>query len=73
VLYEKLYEVLGMLPERERQIIILRFGLFDQPRLPLSEISARLNLTRERVRQLEKKVLETLRSPAKMKYLSGGL
>ena len=73
VLYEKLYEVLGMLPERERQIIILRFGLFDQPRLPLSEISVRLNLTRERVRQLEKKVLETLRSPAKMKYLSGGL
>ena len=73
VLYEKLYEVLGMLPERERQIIILRFGLFDQPRLPLSEISVRLNLTRERVRQLEKKVLETLRSPAKLKYLDGGL
>ena len=73
VLYEKLYEVLGMLPERERQIIILRFGLFDQPRLPLSEISVRMNLTRERVRQLEKKVLESLRSPAKMKYLSGGL
>jgi len=73
VLYGKLYEVLGMLPERERQIIILRFGLFDQPRLALSEISARMNLTRERVRQLEKKVLETLRSPAKMKYLDGGL
>jgi len=73
VLYEKLYEVVGMLPERERQIIILRFGLFDQPRLPLSDISVRLNLTRERVRQLEKKVLETLRSPAKIKYLEGGL
>ena len=72
VLYEKLYEVLGMLPERERQIIILRFGLFEQPRLPLSDISVRLNLTRERVRQLEKKVLETLRSPAKLKYLDGG-
>ena len=72
VLYEKLYEVVGMLPERERQIIILRFGLFEQPRLPLSEISRRLNLTRERVRQLEKKVLETLRSPAKLKYLDGG-
>lgn len=73
VLYGKLYEVLDMLPERERQIIILRFGLFEQPRLPLSEISVRLNLTRERVRQLEKKVLETLRSPAKLKYLDGGL
>jgi len=73
VLYEKLYEVLGMLPERERQIIILRFGLFGQPRLPLSDISVRLHLTRERVRQLEKKVLETLRSPAKIKYLDGGL
>ena len=73
VLYGKLYEVLDMLPERERQIIILRFGLFDQPRLALADISARLNLTRERVRQLEKKVLETLRSPAKLKYLDGGL
>lgn len=73
VLFQKLYEVLETLPERERNIIVMRFGLYGQPRLPLNEISAKVNLTRERVRQLEKKVLETLRSPSKIKYIEGGL
>lgn len=72
VLYEQLHAVLKTLPERERQIVILRFGLFDQPRRSLTEISTQLSLTRERVRQLEKKVLEKLRSPSKLKYLDGG-
>ncbi|MBR7105245.1 MAG: sigma-70 family RNA polymerase sigma factor [Lentisphaeria bacterium] len=71
VLYDKLYEMLRTLPEREQQIIILRFGLFDQPCLPLVEISKRFNLTRERVRQLEVKIISNLRSPAKLKYLDG--
>jgi RNA polymerase primary sigma factor len=71
VLYDKLYEMLRTLPEREQQIIILRFGLFDQPCLPLIEISRRFNLTRERVRQLEVKIISNLRSPAKLKYLDG--
>ena len=66
-------EVLETLPERERKIIVMRFGLYGQPRLPLNEISVRVGLTRERVRQLEKKVLETLRSPSKIKYIEGGL
>ena len=73
VLFQKLYEVLETLPERERKIIFMRFGLYGQPRLPLNEISARVGLTRERVRQLEKKVLATLRSPSKIKYIEGGL
>ena len=73
VLIQKLYEVIETLPERERSIIVMRFGLYGQPRLPLNEISARVGLTRERVRQLEKKVLETLRSPSKIKYIEGGL
>ena len=70
-LYDKLYEMLKTLPERDQQIIILRFGLFDQPCLPLAEISRRFNLTRERVRQLEVKIIGTLRSPEKLKYLDG--
>ena len=73
VLFQKLYEVLETLPERERKIIFMRFGLYGQPRLPLNEISVRVGLTRERVRQLEKKVLATLRSPSKIKYIEGGL
>ena len=71
ILYDKLYEMLRTLPEREQQIIILRFGLFGQPSLPLIEISKRFNLTRERVRQLEVKILSNLRSPDKLKYLDG--
>lgn len=71
ILYDKLYEMLRTLPEREQQIIILRFGLFDQPCLPLVEISKKFNLTRERVRQLEVKIISNLRSPAKLKYLDG--
>ena len=69
ILYEQIGEMLGTLPERERQIIILRFGLCGQPRQPLVEISRRLNLTRERVRQLEQKILGKLRSPARLKFI----
>lgn len=71
LLYEKLYEMLRTLPERDQQIIILRFGLFGQPCLPLVDISHRFNLTRERIRQLESKIIENLRSPAMLKYLDG--
>ena len=71
ILYNKLYEMLRTLPEREQQIIILRFGLFGQQSLPLIEISKRFNLTRERVRQLEVKIISNLRSPDKLKYLDG--
>ncbi len=71
LLYEKLYEMLRTLPERDQQIIVLRFGLFGQPCLPLVEISKRFNLTRERIRQIEAKIIENLRSPAKLKYLDG--
>ena len=63
--------MLRTLPEREQQIIILRFGLFGQQSLPLIEISKRFNLTRERVRQLEVKIISNLRSPDKLKYLDG--
>ena len=71
ILYEKIYEMLRTLPERDQQIIIMRFGLFGQTCLPLVEISKRFNLTRERIRQLEAKIIENLRSPAKLKYLDG--
>ena len=71
VLYGKIYEMLRTLPERDQQIIIMRFGLFGQKCLPLVEISRRFKLTRERIRQLEAKIIENLRSPAKLKYLDG--
>jgi RNA polymerase primary sigma factor len=71
VLYEKLYEMLGSLPERDQQIIILRFGLFGNKPLPLAEVSTHFNLTRERIRQLEAQIIENMRKLANDKYLDG--
>ncbi|MBE6377820.1 MAG: sigma-70 family RNA polymerase sigma factor [Lentisphaerae bacterium] len=71
ILYDRFREMLATLPEREQQIIIMRFGLFGNKVQPLDEISRRLHLTRERVRQLEIKILATLRSPEKLKYIDG--
>lgn len=71
ILYDRFREMLSTLPEREQQIIIMRFGLFGNKALPLDEISKQLHLTRERVRQLEIKILATLRSPEKLKYIDG--
>lgn len=71
ILHDRFKEMLGTLPEREQQIIIMRFGLFGNQVQPLDEISRQLHLTRERVRQLEIKILATLRSPEKLKYIDG--
>jgi RNA polymerase primary sigma factor len=71
LLYDKLYEMLNNLPERERQIIVYRFGLCGETALPLGDISARLKLSRERVRQLENKVMAQLRSKEYLKFIDG--
>ena len=71
LLYDKLYEMLNTLPERERQIIVFRFGLFGEKPLPLTEISTRLKLSRERVRQLEKHVMSLLRTKEYLKFIDG--
>lgn len=71
ILYARLYDMLGTLSEREQQIIILRFGLFGKKELPLSEVSKFFNLTRERVRQIEKKIMDKLRAPERLKYIDG--
>ena len=70
-MYDQLYELIGELPDREQQILIMHFGLFGQKRCSLEEISEKFALTRERVRQLEIKVLKILRSPEKRRFLDG--
>ena len=52
-------EALADLPERERRILELRFGIDSDPQ-SLEKIGAELELTRERVRQLEAQALERL-------------
>lgn len=51
---------LSILDDRPREVIRLRFGL-DDPALTLAEVGQRLGVTRERVRQIEKKTLTSLR------------
>ncbi|MGE4565754.1 MAG: RNA polymerase sigma factor RpoD/SigA [Victivallaceae bacterium] len=71
ILYDKLYEMLNTLSERDQQIIILRFGLFGREPLPLIEVSGRFKLTRERIRQLEAQILENMRRMAQQNYFDG--
>lgn len=64
----QLQYVLSLLPEREQTIIVDRFGLFGHTPKTLSELSEKFGLTRERIRQLEGKVLRKLQSPEMLRY-----
>jgi RNA polymerase primary sigma factor len=57
---EALAQALAALSDRERQVIILRYGLADSEPKTLEEIGRRLALTRERVRQIETEALKRL-------------
>ena len=62
---EEVSELLASLTERERQVIGLRYGLEDGRTHTLEEIGGILNVTRERVRQIEARAMEKLRENAK--------
>lgn len=64
MLREQIADVLARLPERERQIIQLRYGLDDGRSRTLEEVGKEFGITRERIRQIESKVLRKLRHPA---------
>lgn len=53
--------LLEVLTEKEREIITLRYGLDGEEALSLKEIGEKYNLTKERIRQIEKKALEKMR------------
>jgi RNA polymerase primary sigma factor len=67
-LSREIQDLLGQLPARDQQILRLRFGLDDDPKT-LEEIGEMLGLTRERVRQIEKRAKDQLRVKAKMRAL----
>jgi len=73
LLREQINEVLQKLPERERRIIQLRFGLNDGRYRTLEEVGKEFGITRERIRQIEAKVLRRLRHPHYSKKLRGFL
>jgi RNA polymerase primary sigma factor len=67
-LTEEINELLGQIPPREQQILRMRFGFDDEPKT-LEEIGKMLGLSRERVRQIEKRAKDLLRAKAKTKAL----
>ena len=63
-LREQIEEALKSLTEREAEVIRLRFGLGDSGDHTLEEVGDRLQVTRERIRQIEAKALRKLMEPA---------
>ena len=61
---ERARDILKELPERERQIIVMRFGLDDGEPRTLAEIADIMGVSRERVRQLEGAIIKRLRQIA---------
>jgi RNA polymerase primary sigma factor len=63
MLDEALREVLAQLPDREQEVVRLRFGLTDGTMRTLEEVGLTFGVTRERIRQIEAKTLAKLRQP----------
>ena len=69
MLREHIDSLLDDLKERERQVIVLRFGLEDGHPRTLEEVGKEFNVTRERIRQIEAKALRKLRNPVRSKRI----
>lgn len=65
MLQQQIREVLDTLGERERKVILLRFGLEDGHPHTLEEVGREFKVTRERIRQIESKTLAKLRHPSR--------
>jgi len=73
LLRQQLEEALSRLTERERRIIVLRYGLEDGQFRTLEEVGREFGITRERIRQIEAKALRKLRHPSCSRMLRGYL
>lgn len=73
ILKDKMGDVLSTLTDRERTVLIERFGLLDGKPKTLEEVGVRFKVTRERVRQIEAKALRKMRHPTRSKQLQAFL
>ena len=69
MLKEEIGSILSTLTEREKKILILRFGISDGCPRTLEEVGKVFKVTRERVRQIEAKALKKLRHPTRSRRL----
>ena len=65
----KIDHVLRSLAEREKEVLILRFGLLDGVQRTLDEVGRHFKLSRERIRQIEEKALRKMRHPTRLRQL----
>ncbi len=63
ILREKIEDALNQLTTREREVLMMRFGLEDGCQKTLEEVGRHFRVTRERIRQIEAKALKKLRNP----------
>lgn len=70
LLKEQVDDILQGLTDREREVIYLRFGLKDGKQRTLEEVGQYFDVTRERIRQIERKALEKLRSRGKREKIT---
>jgi RNA polymerase primary sigma factor len=73
LLKSQISDALSKLTDRERKIIVLRFGLEDGRFRTLEEVGREFGITRERIRQIEAKALRKLRHPSYSRNLRGYL
>jgi RNA polymerase primary sigma factor len=71
LLREKIDDVLVSLSSREKEVLMLRFGLRDGYSRTLEEVGQMFKVTRERVRQIEAKALRKMRHPTRIRQLHG--
>jgi len=68
-LKEEINEILKTLSKKESEILQYRFGLNGRIPLSLKEVGDKFHLTKERIRQIEKKAIKRLRHPARSQFL----
>ena len=73
LLYDDVHAALLELPERERRVLQLRFGLEDGKQRTLEEVGQTFGITRERTRQIEAEAMQQLRGPEVGRRLHGYL
>jgi len=69
LLREQIAESLDSLKDREREVLVMRFGLEDGQTHTLEEVGQKFGVTRERIRQIESKALRKLRHPTRSRKL----
>jgi RNA polymerase sigma factor RpoD, C-terminal domain/RNA polymerase sigma factor, sigma-70 family len=69
LLREQIEKIINTLSDKEREVIMYRFGLVDGIEHTLEQVGAMFNLTRERIRQIESKAIRKIRHPSRAKYL----